>query len=77
MLFSPEFGKTLIRAVMRGPVPFSPKQEAAIKDQLYNAPTEWIEAGTTIAHYLNSVHAREGLLYGPNSDTPTGGTKPD
>lgn len=53
--FSPDLGKTTIRAVVRGPAPFSAKQVAALRRSVAQH-TEWIETGATIALYPNNQH---------------------
>ena len=74
--FSPDIGKTLIRAVVRGPAPFSAPEVAAIEDQLRDAPNG-SRPELRLRYIQTTIVTRNGFLYGPDSDIPMGDTKPD
>jgi hypothetical protein len=72
--FSPDLGKTLIRAVVRGPAPFSPQEVGEMEDQLRNAPNG-SRPELRLRYIHTTVVTRDGLLDDPESDTRVDGTK--
>lgn len=74
--FGTGLDRTIVRAVVRGPALFSAQQVAAMEDKLRNAPNG-SRPELHVRFIPTTVITRQGLLYGPDSDTVTDNTNAD